>query len=450
MHSNRKVLAAAKRDRDRLPREADAAWLNRAVPFDSCRALEHRDTVEVLLDELLQGRTIRRREDWIEALRALLANLLDAWRAKPKCPVRLSRNEAYWSTPKRYARLSHVIELTDLLQARGYIAMKLGYHSDDDRKEARIWVLPELLRTHDLLNTTLVTTRPVKEPVELYELWGHRTRSGKRKRRLIDYRDTEFTDRTRKILRTANDVNGRAVIKYDDGFEWQRVRSYVKAKFIGKFTLYGRLHSYGHRHVQGLSEHDRETITIDGQSVVERDFSALHPHLLYAAEGVQYAGDPYTAVVRELLGRQYDPHGWSHRGRSLRSFCKTALLAALNATDFREAEQAVNYWLYQHHNERRDLRIVSITQARPVLEAFMTAHQPISRHFCSGGLNGLRTMNKDARIALDVVWHFARQGIPILSIHDSFIVQAQYDGELRCFMDQTYRKHTGGFSCPVK
>ena len=59
-------------------------------------------------------------------------------------------------------------------------------------------------------------------------------------------------------------------------------------------------------------------------------------------------------------------------------------------------------------------------------------------------------MNKDARIALDVVWHFAKQGVPVIAIHDSFLVPVEYDDELRRTMDKTYRKHTGGFSCQIK
>ena len=191
----------------------------------------------------------------MEALGTILANLLEAWRSRPRHPVRISRDEADYGGPKRYGRPPvAIIELMDLLHERGYIAMKKGYHyGDDDRKQTRIWALPELLRTHQELLCANVTVRPPQEPVELYE-----RREGKNgKRKLLDYRDTEFTDRTRKILRTANQVNGRATIEYDDGFEIQQVLSYVKAMFIGKFTLYGRLHSYGCRHVQGLSKHDR-------------------------------------------------------------------------------------------------------------------------------------------------------------------------------------------------
>ena len=62
----------------------------------------------------------------------------------------------------------------------------------------------------------------------------------------------------------------------------------------------------------------------------------------------------------------------------------------------------------------------------------------------------MRIMNLYATIALDVINHFAKQGIPILSVHDSFIVQGRYKDELKRIMQQMYRKHTKGFRCPIK
>jgi hypothetical protein len=422
--------------------EANAAFLRRAVPFEPCLGLEQpelRALAEQLLGELVEGRTIYRRDRWIEALAAVLANVLEACRTRPRRPVRISRDHR--SSPRRYGGLSHVIEVIDLLQRRGYIGMKMGYHYDDgDSAQTRIWALPELLRTHRELLCAAVTMRPPHEPVELYAWREHKSDE----RKLIDYDDTAFTHRVRKVLRTANEVNGRARIEYSDGFEQQRILSYVKAIFYESFALYGRIHSYGCRHAQGLSESERETITINGDHVVERDFSALHPRLLYAAAGIEYLGDPYTVVVEKLLAPSGDARG------TLRSFLKLSLLALVSARDFRHAEQAANNWLHENHAERRDLRALGITRARPVLEAFMEAHAPIAHNFCGGKRTGLRTMNKDARICLDIVWHFVRRRVPIIPVHDSFLVAAQHADELERVMKATYRKHSGGFSCPIR
>ena len=59
-------------------------------------------------------------------------------------------------------------------------------------------------------------------------------------------------------------------------------------------------------------------------------------------------------------------------------------------------------------------------------------------------------MNLDAKIALEVIKHFVKQDKPILDVHDSFIVQAQYRDELFQVMQKVYQQKTGGFSIPIK
>jgi len=98
---------------------------------------------------------------------------------------------------------------------------------------------------------------------------------------------------------------------------------------------------------------------------------------------------------------------------------------------------------------REELKHIGIRQARPIIDAFKKAHAPIAKYFCNGKKTGMKVMNKDARIALDIVWHFVKQNIPVLPVHDSFIVQCQYEDELRLVMQQKYMKHTGGFRCRI-
>ncbi len=310
--------------------------------------------------------------------------------------------------------------------------MKQGIYTKHLKRKTRIWALPELLELHPELCAGV----EVRPPAELVEL---RDRQG---RKLIDYEDTPFTHNCRNRLATANKVNHRAKITYYDGFERYDVQSYVRAIFVGGLSLYGRLHTSGARHAQGLSKTERRTILIDGQPVVELDYSGLQPRMLYAAEGIQYDRDPYTKVLNSLPGiRDYGYH-------RLRRYLKTVLLALLNASSLQQSEKAANFWLYEHQEENRYLRSLGVGRARPWLEAFQKEHEQIAHYF--GCDMGLKLMNKDARIALDVVWRFAEQGIPIIPVHDSFIVQDNHAEELWQVMDETYEKHNDGFTCPIK
>ena len=122
----------------------------------------------------------------------------------------------------------------------------------------------------------------------------------------------------------------------------------------------------------------------------------------------------------------------------------------VNSKDEISAEKAANYWLYNNHDQREELNNIGIKSARPLIAQFRKALQPIQHYFCNGSETGLRLMNLDSRIALDIIDHFAKQDIPILAIHDSFIVQSKYKDELWHVMESTYEKHTNGFKCKIK
>lgn len=58
-------------------------------------------------------------------------------------------------------------------------------------------------------------------------------------------------------------------------------------------------------------------------------------------------------------------------------------------------------------------------------------------------------MNKDSKIALRIINHFAKQDKPILPMHDSFIIPERFEDELRTIMGEAYKAETGGFTCPI-
>jgi hypothetical protein len=291
---------------------------------------------------------------------------------------------------------------------------------------------------------------------------------------LKPYPETARTKEIKKVLTQANKVNEQAIIRYGKYI----LHGHLVAKFKRKFTLYGRLHTMGCRHYQGFSEDERATFTINGDPVVELDFKGLHPSLLYAEEGLQSWQDPYSTIVD-------DPD------KSIRPVLKQALLALINGkgkwTKPKPGRGHKKQWLSAetiaqkaiHHviwydkatyakckekgweitptkrlkmkeaaRLRAALAAKGITEAKQLIKAFEDAHPKIAHRFCTGDV-GMKLMNKDSRIALDIIEHFTSQGIPILCVHDSFIVQEQHKKELEKVMKQTYKKHTNGFRIGV-
>lgn len=410
----RKGAVSRHAKRQAQQRRGTGVWLNEGVRFvhDLQLTKEAKDRLPALLESC---NIPRRRENQI-TLEVLVANLIQR---KGRLPVVVSRDHHRWKKTEFTRAGRSAIDIMDELEEGGFLKMWKGYRTEKESRQTRIAPTEKLLGYFRELHPCVIY-----DPVNLVEL---RDEKGRRK----EYRDTRRTRRIRTILERANRVNGEAEIRWGR----QVLKASLIAIFNRKFTLYGRLHTRGYRHVQGYSEDERAEITINGEPVVELDYSGLHPYLLYAKEGIQSWRDPYSIV---------------NDRPEARPFLKQILLAMLNAKDEVAAERAANYWLYRNHAEREELKAIGITRARPLIEAFRQKHNKIDHYFCTGKETGLRVMNLDARIALDIVDHFTGKGIPILAIHDSFVVQEQYRDELYTVMKRKYSQHTKGFRIPVK
>ena len=368
-----------------------------------------------LLNELglLQGS--KKTDEKIRDFNVLVANLL----SNPNRPVIVSRNINDWKVTMYQNRTYFTIKAIDRMIETGYIEQKAGFRGQTESRRSRI------AATEQFFERFPRVPEDVKyKPVALVVL---KDADGK----LIEFKPTRETTRIETILKRVNDVNAGAVVLYRK----DRVSAYLTAIFHKELWLYGRLHTKGIRHLQGYNGEQRARITIDGQPVVEIDFTALHPNLLYASEGIQYEGDPYSVVDSRP---------------EVRPFLKAILLAMLNAKDFNTARKAAEFWLYRNPDEKRLLEELGISKVAPILHRFQEIHEPIVHHFCKGKETGLRIMNLDSRIALEVVNHFGKQGVPILAVHDSFLVQRQYADELESVMLQYYQTLTKGYTIRVK
>jgi len=396
------------------------SWLNKGLSFN--HSLRLKSDQKEKLDILLDVCGIPKRKENYRNLDILTANLLYKRDIRP---LMVSLNVLDWKKT-RYTRAGEsTTKLIKELHEQGYIELKKGFRNEKEpwkSRISRIWPTDKLLEYFPEYPNDVVY-----DPVEVVILRDD-------DRKLIDYNDTARTREVRKILTWANRVNQSADIKYN-GFKRYTLYPSLVAIFRRRFTLYGRLHTRGYRHYQGLSSDERKKITINGDPVVELDFSGLHPSLLYANVGIQLYKDAYSLADEWPVSRK---------------FLKHILLCMLNAKDEVTAESSINYWLFRHNYQRVKLNNFGITSVKPLITEFRNAHKPIEHYFCSGSETGLRIMNQDSRIALDIVDHFAKRNIPILAVHDSFIVQEKYEDELRETMGNTYAKHTNGFKCKIK
>ena len=248
--------------------------------------------------------------------------------------------------------------------------------------------------------------------------------NGKRRRKFIEYNDTDFTKDVRNDLEAYNrllqetyidiaTLDEPFVIRTKKDGSTQRIKIDQSKKFVrrifsrGDWKYNGRF--YGGFWQQVGSEY-RKDIYINGSPTVEVDYKGLHAAILSAEKGIVYGGDRYelgSAVCPKLDKQQQ------------RKAVKLLVLAAINAKDrssafgaFRQAQPTGSVEKTLTHDELGLL-----------LDTFLKQHPYLEDGICSD--QGIRLMNVDSHITNFIIKEFVTRQKPILSVHDSYIVDTR-------------------------
>ena len=253
------------------------------------------------------------------------------------------------------------------------------------------------------------------------------------------------TQRRLELINAVNDAGRITCTPYDpwrlDFVGVRRLRPVHHARFTEHWGWHGRLYTgrYGH---QSLRKIERRTIQFEGEPCIELDYCGMHTRLLYHRLGVDFPDDPYA-----LWG--------SPTSEPQRLLAKTIMNATINARTLQAAVSACNgktrlrtergQWKQgkelEHARRLLDAQRETGLSFKAVQGLVMEFHRPIADFFgCDMGMQLMRT---DSAIALDVLSHFAEQGVPALGVHDSFIVPKSHEDELRWAMTEFYRQRTG-------
>jgi hypothetical protein len=193
-------------------------------------------------------------------------------------------------------------------------------------------------------------------------------------------------------------------------------------------------------------------------ATTELDYDALHFRMLYAAEGVPCAKDPYSI---------YDDPS---KCRATRKAVKRVSLMMVNAITRPAAKLAAKHkinkglfpewwkktnpgkpWPDMKTGHKEDEKMALMWPGCPPLETLMrhieARHAPIAHHFCTGAGRGL--MFKDSEIAERIMLGMiAKHGVAPLPVHDSFIVHHDYEDALRQAMQDEFFAAIGA-SIPI-
>lgn len=197
---------------------------------------------------------------------------------------------------------------------------------------------------------------------------------------------------------------------------------WLHRSFSERFTLGGRYYGAPWQFIGGEL---RAHITIDGQSTVEPDYSGYHLRMLYHLEGIECEKDPYGFCEPKL-----------------RTLYKDVALIMINCGAKRYLTNSIKKRFRDKGRENEFGKEIFdkgfIKKMVAECEAF---HEPVKGFFCSDV--GIKLQYIDSEITSCVLDYFIRSDIPILPVHDSFVVAEEHGQVLRTVMTEAYEYHLG-------
>lgn len=408
-----------------------------------------------LLDELAdeigvkgkRKRTEKEADRFREALRIIVLGLYVAWRADPDLCVGINLGSDWYRPQNRYGnpalKYRHVQAAYAGLKGLGYLTVeRRGYwnHKKRSGETTRI-------RATETLIMRLVEEADIRSH-RIRRLPGAETIILKEEKdpddyaRNLQYVDTDATNEMRENLKIINmileahsitlavtsqelrELQERLRCDSEKGpLDFNR-RTLRRIFNNGNFDQGGRFYGGWWQQIPNPSDPDegtayRQFITIDDEPTIELDYSGCHPRMLYAEIGFEFPGDPYD------VGQPAE----------CRDIVKETFNKMINAEHGRIAEP-----------KGFDEAVMGMTFDE-LIERIKAKHQPIAGHFFTGA--GLRLQYRDSCIAEKVMMRFAKKNVACLCIHDSFIVQRRYAGELERVMREVALEEIG-VELPIK
>jgi hypothetical protein len=350
--------------------------------------------------------------------------------------VSYSRHHARYSKPRRYRdplyTYAKVTGAVDRFDAMGLIEHRRA------EPGTRGWQ-SSMRATADLNEVVRpmlegVRPRPLRETIVLRNGEGLP----------VDYRDTRATDQMRREVAAQNEaILGSELASGNI----HRLRAPIRRIFNEGFDRGGRFYAEGGGW-QTLPKSERGRITIDGEPVVEVDYSEFHPTLAYAEFGHPPPAGAYDipGFPRQLCKIAFNVMLNSRsRNRARHTIAhKPQMVELITGLDFSEVGLVTDLWRNAAKADPGYLQEAS-RRANRLINAILHRHQPIASMFFTGV--GLRLQRRDSDIAEGVMLNMRRRGIVFLPVHDSFIVSASKAQVLEEVMVSEAARHGAVVKC---
>jgi len=343
-----------------------------------------------------------------QCLRIILINLIDMASFSDGF-VSYSRND---HSPEYdlvdYSRIN-ISKVVDFLENNGLVENRVGcFYPDRD-----LCRISRMRATQKFIN--LFDEYEVKQAEILEEKKSNLIILKNEFKQPIPFQDNEFTLSAAENLQKINELLSAHNITIGTGYNIHR--KFLHRVFNRNFNLGGRFYGSGWINWQQLNSAERQLIKIDNSPVIEMDFDNFHPAMLYALKGIQWEGDAYTL------------EGYSSETRG---FLKEVVLIRMNNKSDEEAAKAIQGEINRGEIEKPP----EVHNLRDLIKAFMEKHSPIRDLFDND--TGLKLQRCDSDLCEAVLMEFYEKDVPVLSVHDSFIISKNCETELAEAMERAF------------
>ncbi|MFC6637969.1 hypothetical protein GV827_06980 [Sulfitobacter sp. JBTF-M27] len=396
-------------------------------------------------------------------LKVVLLDLYVAWKTDPALCIGIARGNDAYKVNSRYNGLHispRVKDVVRSLDEQNYIDFRKGSHSRTGSSKGN--------RTSRMRATKRLTDLFLNLDLEPYELDLHHNKEcivlkyhdvadngeptsqrGQKKSKDIEYKDTPETIQMRSELNDYNALLAETYIDIPSLTEPHITRTKTNGdtqvipidqnnKFVrrifsrGSWEMNGRF--YG-GWWQQVGKDYRKQIAINNFPTVEVDYKGLHVAILSAQKGIQ--DDPKD---RYDLGQQLLPQ---FNLQEQRAIVKLLVLTAINA----KSEESA-YGAFRNDQPTGSLqKKLTNTELSLLLNAFTDKHPHLQEDLCSD--QGIKLMRIDSEITAKVLNASADLKVPILSVHDSYIISI-FDVELLRELMREATKEVVGYALSVE
>ena len=353
------------------------------------------------------------------------------------------RKSVYTGNPQKIS-YKRMMELLNILEVEGYTTNHIG---GAEVLLGEIVTKPSIVEFHSKW-IDLFTNKNLKYFMrgvedDLIEIRDRVTK------KLKTTRGVEGVKKMRSLVEEYNKALADVSVEYD-GVPIA-VQSY-KRVFSDNLTSGGRWYNKVGG-VQLLGGRERKKLTIDGESLVELDFSAMHPRMILQGKGKQGVVSPsfcpYDAHTPSLVvcNRSIDMFKSKYGYESynpVRNLLKLMVMIGLNAKDDVSGIFAVASKLGEDkkkvgtdkEHECKYFGLHNTQNIRKVFEEVLDHNWEIAETFFAD--NGVYLQYKDSQILEHVVSSTLQDGEVLLPWHDGYLCKKHYKDKMYSHMREAW------------